>query len=140
MRTWNHFFATLAMLTLLAGCDSGPPDNSVPLTGKLLMNGQPLHVTGQEVQLGQVTLELHPIEAGTEDVRTTAVEQDGSFDFAIDYRRGVEPGRYQVVVYQFDPYPEDKLQGRFSPEKSKLELVVTEDQQPVTLELADAPQ
>ncbi len=132
---------TVGTVVLLAcgGCSEGRPDHSVALRGQLLMNGQPLEVDGHEAALGWVALELHPIEAETEDIRTTTVAPDGSFDFGISHRRGVEPGRYRVVVYQYDPYPTDKLAGRFDPDRSQREITIAGGQTELVIDLGESP-
>lgn len=114
-------------LVFCAGCSAepeGPP--TVPVTGKLLVDGQP-------AQGAQVV--LHPADKRDFDERgsrpTGRVAADGSFRMTTyQTNDGAPPGTYVVTVYwaqdpeSLEPSP-DRLQQRFlNPALSKIPVVI----------------
>lgn len=104
------------------GCGRSGP-TTVRVTGRVLLKGQPLSVTPTEAQLGALQLrfiELDPNGVPTGRSYSANAKPDGSFNVLGIGGRGLPPGRYRIAVYQYDPYPEDKLGGRFSEERSPI--------------------
>lgn len=123
-----------AALLLLPACN-----RYTPQVNTLLSEGQPLHVEGREVSAGYVAIRLYPLqgeEPAAEPASDDLVEADGTFLIFGREGKGVPPGRYRVEVLQYDPYPRDKLQGRFSREKSPIEIEVTPESA-LQIDLAD---
>lgn len=119
---WVVACVLLAMMFSAVGCGKSGP-KTVRVTGRVLLNGQPLTVTPTEAQLGGVQLrfiELGPDGAPSGPSFSTNAKPDGTFNVLGIGGRGLPPGKYRIAVYQYDPYPEDKLTGRFSDERSPI--------------------
>ena len=128
-----------ATLGPIAGCGKSGP-KTVRVTGRILLNGQPLAVTPTEAQLGAVQLRF--IELGADGAPSgpsysANAKPDGSFNVLGIGGRGLPPGNYRIAVYQYDPYPEDKLGGRFSDERSKIVRRIEADTDLGTIDLAE---
>jgi hypothetical protein len=125
----------------LVGCQGTPSDGSVSVTGKLTSGGQPLVVQSSATGEGWVELRFYPQDASgnINDVyHQVMVSQTGEFKVPGPSNRGLPPGKYRVVVRQWDPYPVvDKLQGKFDETNSK---IVQEVVGPTTIDLDLAKQ
>jgi len=136
---WVALCLLLAALGPIVGCGKSGP-KTVRVTGRILLNGQPLAVTPTEAQLGAVQLRF--IELGADGAPSGPsysgnAKPDGSFNVPGIGGRGLPPGDYRIAVYQYDPYPEDKLGGRFSDERSKIVRRIEADTDLGTIDLAE---
>jgi hypothetical protein len=114
--------ALLLTALLAAGCGkAGPVVHKV--SGRLTKGGQPLQVAGQEARIGLVQLKFFRIDdqgqIGAESWDATA-DANGNFTVMGPDGKGLPPGKYRVAVFQFDPYPQDKLKGAFNEKKSRI--------------------
>jgi len=136
---WIAACLLAATLGPIVGCGKSGP-KTVRVTGRILLNGQPLAVTPTEAQLGAVQLRF--IELGADGAPSgpsysANAKPDGSFNVLGIGGRGLPPGNYRIAVYQYDPYPEDKLGGRFSDERSKIVRRIEADTDLGTIDLAE---
>lgn len=113
---WQWLAAILASL-LAAGCGSRGGEGLIQVKGKLTNAGQPLKVQGQEAGLGLIQLEFYRItESGqpSTDPESARLDEQGNFTIPGRSGGGILPGKYRVVVRQWDPYPNvDRLGGKF---------------------------
>jgi hypothetical protein len=121
----------LSFALLLVGCGA-PPDDSIPVRGKLTNNGQPLAVQGRDLGLGYVELHFYRMNddgSVDKDPADAAVEESGEFTVRGRDGRGLPPGKYKITVRQLDPAPDnDKLGGRFNLENTPLVREVTDEE------------
>lgn len=122
-----------------SGCGKSGP-KTVRVTGRVLLKGQPLAVAPTEAQLGAVQLRF--IELGADGSPSgpsysANAKPDGSFNVLGIGGRGLPPGKYRIAVYQYDPYPEDKLGGRFSDERSPIVRQIEADTDLGAIDLAE---
>jgi hypothetical protein len=124
-QTWAfRRFNPGVLILLLAICWSSGCDkpvtvpNAVPVQGELLQAGQPLQVTGREIGTGMVQLTFVAVTPAADSQPFSAtVDEQGKFDLP----GGMPPGKYRVVVRQWEPYPQtDKLGGRYDEENTPL--------------------
>lgn len=122
MRRRYNLVAASSVLAVcfLVGCGEEGPQR-LQLRGRVTDAGEPLHVEGRDVGLGMVVVEFYPVDAEdnptAEPIETAHVSESGEFNL-VD---GIPPGRYQIAVRQWDPYPNvDRLEGRFSRERSEI--------------------
>jgi hypothetical protein len=129
--------SVLMLALIFSGCGA-PPTDTVPVSGRLTNNGQPLAVKGRELGLGYIELHFYRIhEDGTvdKDPADAAVEESGEFSVRGRDGGGLPPGKYKITVRQLDPAPDnDKLGGRFSFENTPLVREVTDE--PILIDLA----
>ncbi len=113
--------ALWAAVVLAAGCGA----SRVKVAGTIDRGGKPLQVGKQ----GMVRVIFHPLldgESGTKTTYPGLVKEDGTFEVLGQGGKGIPPGKYRVEVHQWDPYPKvDKLQGKFGPASSPIEVNVT---------------
>jgi len=103
---------------VLPACKSGPQKYKV--TGKVTKGGQVLKV---DQMTGKLIVRFDGMDEPIKDAREYAViESDGaSFNVPSTDRKGLLPGKYRVVVQQFNPFPQDdKLKGQFGEGKSPI--------------------
>jgi hypothetical protein len=129
----------------LVGCSGGAPaDGSVAVSGKVTLQGQPLQVAGREMGVGLVEVKFYPLDATgkiSEQNFQAGVDAQGAFNVPGPSNRGLPPGKYRVVVRQWDPYPEvDKLQGKFDETNSKITQEISNQPKKIELELSSVPQ
>lgn len=117
----------LVVLALLACCGCGggsEAEKVVAVRGKVTRGGQTLTVAGEEAGLGYVQVQFYRIDdAGaqsTDPASARVSTADGSFQLAGHGGQGIPPGKYRIAVRQWDPYPEDKLQGKFDENTSPI--------------------
>ena len=123
---------------LFVGCGGGSAEKVVTVQGTITSGGQPLTVAGEEAGLGYVQVQFFRIDdAGvqsTDPASARVSTSDGSFELAGHGGQGIPPGKYRVAVRQWDPYPEDKLQGKFDETNSPI-LRTIEGDAMLTIEL-----
>jgi hypothetical protein len=112
----------LAMVLGLAGCST---ESMVPVKGRVHKNGQPLAVKELPSGAGgRVMVLFHRVDQGAKplDPQSAIVQADGTFSLPGASGSGIPPGKYCVEVRWQDPFPmgQDKLQGKFSKEKSQV--------------------
>src|SRR5207244_2086562 len=118
-----------SLVVQLVGCGAGSPTAKMAVTGKLLNNGAPLSVQGQEIGVGRIELHFIPKAGGT--TRMTLVHADGKF--ALDQAGdNFTPGKYKLAVYALEPAKDprampaaggmvDRLEGAFSKDNTPIE-------------------
>jgi hypothetical protein len=129
MRTLRLALVCLIALPVLSSCGSENP--YIPVTGKILLNGQPLAVPAKQgPDLGAIRIEFLPNSTtGTRLEPETALydPQDGSFFVPGRDGRGLLPGQYKIAVSQLRTIAEprsDQLQGKFSASRTPLQCEV----------------
>lgn len=132
MKAWKISTWGAALAILIAGCGE-PAEKAVSVKGTVLNAGQPLEVAGRDVGIGVVQIAFHRVlDDGTisQDPEMASVDAQGRFEIKGRSGRGLEPGKYKVAIYQYDPYPQnEKLQGKFSLENTPLEYTIQEDRE-----------
>ena len=133
------FWLCLAASFLVVGC--GPPEPpKYKATGKILLNGQPLTLSAQGPPGGSsVKIQFLP-DVGdpaklVDPKESTYDAATGKFTVVGLDGKGLEAGKYRVAVYLFDPYPTDKLGGKFSAPITPIKVQVqgAEDLAPIEL-------
>lgn len=120
------------------GCGKGGP-TTYRVTGRLVNNGQPVTVPATEAALGSVQIRfLLLAEDGTADGYSfdAPTDAEGAFSVQGATGRGIPPGKYRIAVYQYDPYPIDKLRGAFAEEKTPIVREITGSTDLGTIDLA----
>jgi len=135
----RHFIVliAIALVPVWAGCESKSSSDVVFLKGKVTNAGQPLEVKSRATGTGMVRIAFHPIKDGKAaavEVDATSANEAGDFHF----RDGIPPGEYRVVIEQWDPYPQvDKLNGKFSLDRSPIVKTVSHDVDYVEIDISD---
>jgi hypothetical protein len=129
MRTLLLPVFMLTLVLSLAGCGSGKPgDNSQPVQGKLTNNGAALQIENKAPGVAWVEVRFYPENNGqiSETHFQAGVKDDGTFNVPGPSGKGLPPGKYRVIVRQWDPYPQtDKLGGKFDETNSKISYDIT---------------
>ncbi len=118
------------------GTGGGAAEGRVKPRGRILENGLPLKVDASQLPPGDVGLQVKfikigGVDAGTEyDARITDVEKC-MFELVGTDGKGIPPGKYRVAIRMGafslgDEDGGDLLKGRFSRERSKIEIEVKE--------------
>src|SRR5689334_15654468 len=117
-----HASFLLPLLLLLAGCSSSPTEPAVEVRGRLTNGAEPLTVQGREVGTGLIELKFLPLAADGKlgpGFFQASVAADGTYRVPGRQDRGIPPGKYRIVIRQWEPYPQtDKLGGRFDEQHS----------------------
>lgn len=130
----RNMLMCLLAVGVLAGCDGSDaytPDPGVVLKGRVLHNGEPMHVERPDIGLGFVELVLFPEgtdpELDVDRAEATIAEPDGTFIFE-GPGEGIPAGDYRLAVYHYEQGPEaDKLEGAFSPANTPITIKVSSD-------------
>jgi hypothetical protein len=113
------------ILAALAGCSSAPSEPAVEVRGRLTQAGQPLTVKGREVGLGLIELKFLPLGPDGKPGAAffqASVDEQGYYTVPGRQHQGLPPGKYRIVVRQWEPYPQtDKLGGKYDEKNSPLE-------------------
>jgi len=120
-------FASLFLLTLasLTGCGPSAPAGYVVPKGKLTNAGQPLTVKPMVGLIEVIFLRQAP-EGTPVDPQIAKLNPDGTFVVHGTGGQGLEPGKYKIVVRQWDEYPnKDTLKGAFDEKNTKIVRDVT---------------
>jgi hypothetical protein len=134
----GHYAWLLVVFCALTACRSQPSDGSVPVSGKLTRSGAALTVASAATAEGWVEIRFYGADAAgnilnPDAYHAVSVKEDGTFNVPGPSDRGLPPGRYKLVVRQWDPYPVvDKLEGAFDETRS---TIVREITGPTTIEL-----
>jgi hypothetical protein len=107
--------------------------------GRVTNAGAPLVVSGREIGLGRVEIAFHRLQAdGTvdPDFESAAADEQGNFTMRGREGKGIKPGKYRIVVRQWDPDPTDKLAGKFSLANSKIERDVGESETTIEIDVS----
>lgn len=112
--------ATAAILAIVAGCseaDRASIAGTVPLSGTVKLDGQPL---------ANATLTFVPASGATEVDAGAETDETGRYEIKSDGGRaeGAKPGSYRVVVSRL--VRPDGTVAQLTPDKSPMELMVTE--------------
>jgi hypothetical protein len=122
-----RLFVAFALVVSVFGCNSPSKEPVAEVTGRVTSAGAPLQVAGREMGLGRVEVRFHLLDADGkphDDFESTATDEQGNFTVRGRDGQGIKPGKYRIAVYQWDPDPTDKLEGKFSSENSKIEREV----------------
>ncbi len=131
MHSW-HLFLSAAMCFVAAGCgDDG--EQTVAVRGTLTNAGRPLEVEGRDLGLGMVLVQFYQITDDSQqstDPEEASVDAEGNFEVPGRTGNGLPPGKYRIVVRQWDPYPQvDKLGGRFDEKNSQIIREITGEEE-----------
>jgi hypothetical protein len=141
-------FMSVGLLWLilpLVGCGTSST-TSVAVKGRIVNNGAPLTVKGQQVGVGRVELHLIPTPGSGGTARVTLVQPDGKFSF--DQAGGFTAGKYKLAVYAWEPAPDpskapggliDRLEGAFSKDSTPIEREITPGKDLGEIDLATFP-
>jgi hypothetical protein len=144
------FVALVGVLLVVVGCDSsGRPKaeaGKVIPKGRILKNGLPLKPSentlakmppgdpGMEI----VFIKLGGADAGEEIRARIQEEPPGTFDLIGAEGKGITPGRYRVAITLGPFGSKDEFKGKYSREKSKIDIEVKEGED-VVIDLANFP-
>jgi hypothetical protein len=140
--------ASVASLVVpLVGCGAGSTTANTAVTGKLLNNGAPLTVQGQQIGLGRIELHFIPTFPGGTS-RMTLVHADGKF--SLDQAGEFTPGKYKLAVYALEPAKDpsavptaggmvDRLEGAFSKDNTPIEREIAAGADLGEIDLATFP-
>jgi hypothetical protein len=128
---------TLAAVTLaaftLAGCgpSSGPgtAEGRTKPKGKILENGLPIKVRTENLPPGDPGMKVTFIKIGSADAGDEINAQiidakEGTFELIGADAKGIPPGKYRVVIVMAPEGGTDYFKGKYSREKSKIEVEV----------------
>ncbi len=135
----NRIIAVSLVVVLLVGCKSQPAEKVVSVSGRVTNAGAPLQVSGRDIGLGRVEIALHLVQPdGTvaPEFESAAADEQGNFTVRGRDGKGIKPGKYRIVVRQWDPDPTDKLDGKFSVENSPIEREVGESDTTIEIDLS----
>lgn len=123
------FFVLLAVVIGCSKKDTLP--GRTKAKGRILENGLPIKVNVSNLPPGdpglQITfIRIGSVEAGDEyDARIIDAAQ-GTFELIGAEGKGIPPGKYRVAITMAPIGSEDVLKGKYSREKSKVEVEVEE--------------
>lgn len=135
----HRFVIVCAALVACAGCNSQPQEKVVAVKGRVTNAGAPLQVSGREIGLGRVEIAFHRLQPdGTvsPEFESAAADEQGNYTVRGRDGQGIKPGKYRVVVRQWDPDPTDKLEGKFAPETSQIEREVGESETTIDIDVS----
>ncbi len=124
-RLGQTLIGALLVGALMAGC-APQGEKVVRVKGRITQAGQPLEVQGRDLGLGSVQVLFYRIgDDGKQDTNGEGgpVDENGYFTVLGRDGRGIPAGKYRIAVRQWDPYPTDKLQGRFDEQNSPIILI-----------------
>jgi hypothetical protein len=123
-----------ASLLLGTGCGGQPvlEPAGVEQTGRLTKGGKPLEVAPV---VGMVELSFYLADGSSPDPQGAEVRPDGTFVLKGTTGRGVQPGKYKVVVVWNKDGMGDALNGAFSLEKTTIVREVKEPPVEIVIEL-----
>jgi len=106
------------LLAAVGGCN---PNGLRIVKGRLVNNGEPLHVSAQGVV--QIAFEYATNPDGS---FVAEVGPDGNFAVEGPTGQGIRPDTYRISVAQLDPYStrKDLLKGRFSTKSTPIVMAV----------------
>jgi hypothetical protein len=124
---------TVALLCFASGCGSKDKtaEGRTKPKGRILENGLPVTIDSSKLPPGdpglQITfIRLGSVDAGEEiDAQVTDAAQ-GTFELIGADAKGIPPGKYRVAVTIAPHGSADALKGKYSREKSKIEVEVEE--------------
>jgi hypothetical protein len=117
-----------------AGCGSDVGKTAAGKTkpkGRILENGLPIKLNTQNLPPGdpglQVTfIRIGSVEAGEEIQARIISAAEGTFELIGNEGKGINPGKYRVAITLAPFGSADQLKGKYSREKSKIEVEVKE--------------
>lgn len=119
----------------LFGCPSSkmpePDEGKVIPKGRILDNGLPIRVNAENLPPGDPGMSVTFIKIGSVDAGEEIEAQildaaEGSFELIGADARGIPPGKYRVAIVMGPEGGEDLFKGKYSREKSKIEVEVKE--------------
>ncbi len=126
--------AAAALVCVCAlGCadKSAPAEGRVKPRGRLLDNGLPVKVNTANMPPGDPGMKVTFVRIGSVDAGEAIDARifeatEGSFELIGADGKGIPPGKYRVAVTLGAEGGADQLKGKFSREKSKIEVEVKE--------------
>jgi hypothetical protein len=123
----------LSLPGVLVGCKSKDKtaEGRTKPKGRILENGLPIRVNSSKLPPGdpgmQVTfVKLGGADAGEEINAVVTDAAQGAFELIGADAKGIPPGKYRVVLVLAPHGSDDVLKGKYSREKSKIEVEVKE--------------
>jgi hypothetical protein len=119
----------LGALMLSAGCSKKDvAEGRTKPKGRIVENGQPIKIDTSKMPPGDPGIQITFIPLGVEgaeshEARITDASQ-GAFEVIGADGKGIAPGRYRVAVAVAAVGNPDLLKGKYSREKSKIEIDV----------------
>ena len=116
-----------------AGCksDNNTAEGRTKPKGRILENGLPIKVRTQNLPPGDPGMSVTFIRIGSvdagEEIQAQIIDAaEGSFELIGADAKGIPPGKYRVAVTLAPEGGTDALKGKYSREKSKIEVEVRE--------------
>lgn len=126
--------AALVCICALSCADkSAPAEGRVKPRGRLLENGLPLKVDTTNMPPGDPGMKITFVRLGSADAGEEIAARifeaaEGSFELIGADGKGIPPGKYRVTVTVGPEGGADRLKGKYSRDKSKIEVEVKEGQ------------
>jgi hypothetical protein len=134
LRSTRVAFTALAVTCLaLAGCgpSSGPgtAEGRTKPKGKILENGLPIKVRTENLPPGDPGMKVTFVTLGGsnagDEINAQIIDaKEGTFELIGADAKGIPPGKYRVVIVMAPEGGTDYFKGKYSREKSKIEVEV----------------
>jgi len=131
--TYRLAFVLLLPVLALAGCGSSV-EEGVIVTGKIIMNGDPLKAPRRDVGIGVVYVKLVPVDVEGGETESVEAAEDGTFKI-IGPGKGVPPGSYKLAISQQGGPDSDMLIDKFSEETTPITVNLPKDKVGDTIDL-----
>lgn len=136
MSSTRFAHAALACLVLLPvlGCGGDknkPAEGRSKPKGRILENGLPIKVRTENLPPGDPGMKVTFIRLGSADAgqETQAMildAKEGAFELIGSDAKGIPPGKYRVALFMGPEGGSDYFKGKYSGDKSKIEVEVKE--------------
>lgn len=131
MRTLSLTLAILALLASACGKKDQVAEGRTKPKGRVLENGLPIQVNTDNMPPGDPGMKVTFIRVGSveagEEIQAQILEaREGSFQLIGADGKGIPPGKYRVSISLGPDGGQDLLKGKYSREKSKIEVDVKE--------------
>ena len=125
------------MSVSILGCRGGrtPRTGEVAIGGRIVKGGQPLPLDPNLAQSGAASVQVgffQLVDGGFGGSQSVVIGPDGTFKTFLP-----GPGRYRVAIEHYNGGADDLLRGRFSGEKSPIEIDVADKPPEIVIELDD---
>jgi hypothetical protein len=130
----HRYVSCVLLLGILLACgcsrdSGGVAEGRIKPRGRILENGLPIKIDTTNLPPGdpglQVTfIRIGGVDAGTEYEARITDAASGAFDLIGADGKGIPPGKYRVAITLAPFGGTDALKGKFSRERSKIEIEV----------------